>query len=160
MIKKSWSLEGRPDENSGRPWNLIHNLSCRPPCRLFIHEVFFRPLGRHLRVWSELNRLRPFNQWELLDCNGHGPSVLCVKWPLVAASTASSSGFKALWCLGLDTRIGLYYSLYMFNWVDPQNYRQRPQVIIKRATLKYINHDSMGVNFLQDALYLSNMGGP
>ena len=27
-----------------------------------------------------LDGLRPFNQWELLDCNGHGPSVLCVKW--------------------------------------------------------------------------------
>ena len=30
------------------------------------------------------NGLRPFNQWELLDCNGHGPSALCVKWPWVS----------------------------------------------------------------------------
>ena len=29
-----------------------------------------------------LDGLRPFDQWELLDFNGHGPSVLCVKWPL------------------------------------------------------------------------------
>ena len=28
-----------------------------------------------------LDGLHPFDQWELLDCNGHGPSVLCVKWP-------------------------------------------------------------------------------
>ena len=28
-----------------------------------------------------LNGLRPIDQWELLDCNGHGPSILCVKWP-------------------------------------------------------------------------------
>ena len=31
-----------------------------------------------------LDNLRPFDQWELLDCNGHGPSVLCVEWSLIA----------------------------------------------------------------------------
>ena len=31
-----------------------------------------------------LDGLGPFDQWELLDCNGHMPSILCVKWPLVA----------------------------------------------------------------------------
>ena len=31
--------------------------------------------------WMNLDCLRPFDQWELLDCNGHGPSVLCTKWP-------------------------------------------------------------------------------
>ena len=30
-----------------------------------------------------LDGLRPFDQWELLGCNGYGPSVLCVKWPLI-----------------------------------------------------------------------------
>ena len=33
-----------------------------------------------------LDGLRPFDQWELLDCNGHGPSVLCVKGPLLNLS--------------------------------------------------------------------------
>ena len=33
-------------------------------------EIFFGPLGLHLRVWSELGRSPPFDQWELLDCNG------------------------------------------------------------------------------------------
>ena len=33
-----------------------------------------------------LRGLRPFNQWELLDCNGNGPSVLCVMWPSVLGS--------------------------------------------------------------------------
>ena len=45
-------LGGRPAVNSGRPWNLIHS----SPCRVFIHEVFFGPLGLHLSVWSELER--------------------------------------------------------------------------------------------------------
>ena len=75
----------RPDENFGRPWNLIHSPPCRTPCRFFIHEVFFGPLGLHLRVWSQLGRSLPFQpmralrlQWSWI----HGPSVLCVKWPL------------------------------------------------------------------------------
>ena len=44
---KIWSPgpEGGSNEKSGRPWNLIHSLPCRTPCRLFIHEIFFRPLG-------------------------------------------------------------------------------------------------------------------
>ena len=53
-------LGGRLDVNYGRPWNLIHSLPCRNPCRLSIHEVFFGPLGLHLRVWSELGRSPPF----------------------------------------------------------------------------------------------------
>ena len=28
-----------------------------------------------------LDGLHPFDQWELLDCIGHGPSVSGVKWP-------------------------------------------------------------------------------
>ena len=53
-------LGGRPDLNFDRPWNIIHSPPCRTPCRLFIHEVFFGPLGLHLRVWSELGRSPPF----------------------------------------------------------------------------------------------------
>jgi hypothetical protein len=39
-------LRGGLHANSGRPCTLIHNLPCRTPCRLFIHEFFlgaFRP---------------------------------------------------------------------------------------------------------------------
>jgi hypothetical protein len=43
-------LGGGPDENFGRPCTLIHNPPCRTPCRLFIHEHFFGPLGLHLLV--------------------------------------------------------------------------------------------------------------
>ena len=34
--------------NFERPWNLIHSSPCRTPCRRFIHEVFFGPLGLRL----------------------------------------------------------------------------------------------------------------
>ena len=61
--------------------DLIHSSPCRTPCRLSIHEVFFGPLGLHLVGEVNLDGLHPFHQWELLDCNGHGPSILCVKWP-------------------------------------------------------------------------------
>jgi hypothetical protein len=59
-------LGGEPDENSGRPLNLIHSLSCRTPCRLFIHEVFFGPLDRHLLVWGELEQSLPFRPMRAL----------------------------------------------------------------------------------------------
>jgi hypothetical protein len=73
---------GGLDENSGRAWNLTDSPPCRTPCKLFIHEVFFRPLDLHLHM--NLGGLHPFDQWELLDCNGRGPSVLYVKWPLIS----------------------------------------------------------------------------
>ena len=53
---------GGPDANSGRPCTLIHS----PPCRLFIHELFFGPLGLHLLVWSELGRSPPFQPMRAL----------------------------------------------------------------------------------------------
>jgi hypothetical protein len=48
-IIKSWS-----PKIFVKPCTLIHNLPCRAPCRLFIHELFFGPLDLHLLVWSEL----------------------------------------------------------------------------------------------------------
>ena len=71
---QSWSLEicvspplgGGLDENSRRPWNLIHSPPCRTQRRLLIHESFFGPLGSHLRVWSELGRSSPFRPMRAL----------------------------------------------------------------------------------------------
>jgi hypothetical protein len=58
------SLGGGPNANSGRPCTLIHSLSCRTPCRLFTHELFFwafRPSPpSELLVWSELGQSPPF----------------------------------------------------------------------------------------------------
>ena len=71
----------RPDENSGGPWNLIHSPPCRIPCRLFIHEVFFGPLGLHLRVWSELGRSPPFRPMRALRLQWSWAfSLVCELW--------------------------------------------------------------------------------
>ena len=59
-------LGGRSDANHGRPCTLIHNQPCRTPCRLFIHKLFFGPLGLHLLVWSELGRSPPFRPMRTL----------------------------------------------------------------------------------------------
>ena len=56
---------GPPNENFGRPRNVIHSPRCTP-CKLFIHEVFFGPLGLHLSVWSELRRSPPFRPMRAL----------------------------------------------------------------------------------------------
>ena len=52
--------EGGPNVQSERPCNLIHNPPGKTPCRLFIYEVFFGPLGLHLHVWNEFGRSPPF----------------------------------------------------------------------------------------------------
>ena len=59
-------LGGGHDENSGRPWKLIHSPPCRTPCRLFIHEVFSVHLGLHLCVWNELEQSPPFRPMKAL----------------------------------------------------------------------------------------------
>ena len=41
-----------------------------------------------------LDGLRPFDQCELLDCNGHGPSGLCVKWTLEVGRRRMLSRFN------------------------------------------------------------------
>ena len=58
-LPQSPSLEGGPNDYPKRSWNLIHSPPCRTPCRLFIHVVFFGPLGLHLRVRSEVGRSPP-----------------------------------------------------------------------------------------------------
>ena len=50
----------------GRPWNLIHSPPCTTSCRLFVHGVFFGPLGLHLRVWIELGRSPLFRPMKAL----------------------------------------------------------------------------------------------
>ena len=58
LLEKKLKISGSPKicvkpTSSERPL-------CRTPCRLFIHEAFFEPLGLHLGVWSELGRSPPF----------------------------------------------------------------------------------------------------
>ena len=62
---------------------IIYSLPCRDPCcSLVLHDNFFGPLDLHLLVWNELeNELGLFDQWGILECNGHGPSVSYVNRP-------------------------------------------------------------------------------
>ena len=76
VFKKYGLLEFGSSPPIGRPCNLIHSPLCRTPCRLFIHKVFFGPLG----LWSftfmcevNLEVLRSFDQWELF-------SLVCELW--------------------------------------------------------------------------------
>ena len=66
------------------PWNMIHLMPCRIPCRLHINLVFTYLLRWSLKRSGEAildHRLRLLHQWECSKCNGHGLSVSCVKWP-------------------------------------------------------------------------------
>jgi hypothetical protein len=87
-------LGGGPDENSGRPWNLIHSLSCRTSCRLFIHEVIFGPIGLHLHVWSELRQSPPFRPLKTLRLHwSRAFSLVCELGLSQDPSTSDSTGY-------------------------------------------------------------------
>ena len=49
LVRWNFSNENRFDANSNRPWNIVHNLPCNNPYRLF-----FGPLGL-LPFWCEVN---------------------------------------------------------------------------------------------------------
>ena len=104
-IMVSRNLPRKVNENSGRPWNLIHSMPCKTPCRLSIHEIFFGPWGLHLRVWSELGRSTPFRpmralrlQWSRAFssvCDG----ALSVMW--VLSSSDQSQSIRRTICGGI-----------------------------------------------------------
>ena len=73
-------LGGGLGTESGGPWSIIYNLSCRKCMYTFHSGRFFWVLSLHLLVW--MNGLGLFDQWEIIECIGHGSLVSCVKWPL------------------------------------------------------------------------------
>jgi len=76
IVPTSWSWTWRKFRDTMKPYP-----SCRTSCKLFIHEVFFEPLGLHLRVWSELGRSPPFQPMRALRLQWSHAFNLCVKWP-------------------------------------------------------------------------------
>ena len=80
-------LGGGPNANPSKPCTFIHNLPCRTPCRLFIHELFFGPLGLHLLVWSELGWSPPFRPMRALTLPwSKAFSLVCETAPRLIAS--------------------------------------------------------------------------
>jgi len=47
-------------EYSKWPWNMIHLMPCRNPCRLYIHLASTYSVGPWSAVWSELRPTPPF----------------------------------------------------------------------------------------------------
>ena len=62
-------------------------------CHVGVHVDFTSILYSHISLVPQaqceanLDQFDLFHQWECLKCNGHMPSVLCVKWPLVKLSS-------------------------------------------------------------------------
>ena len=65
------------DEKFGRPWNLIHSPPCTTPWNFSSTKSFSGLQAFTFVCEVNVNGLRPFDQWELLDYTGYGPSV-CV----------------------------------------------------------------------------------
>jgi hypothetical protein len=78
------------------PWNMIHLMPCRNPCRLYIHLASTYSVGPWSAVWSELRPTPPFPpvrfSWSAMVT---GPDrVSCVKWPQVKHELSTSSVIK------------------------------------------------------------------
>ena len=136
ILKKSW-----PNANFGRPWNLIPSLPYRTPCRLFIHELFFGPLGHHLRVWSELGRSPPFHptralrlQWSWafnLVCEGSRDRILddwnvipilhkqhSIKQPNTNYTVSEMEGMEACRTILLSSWNSLKHIWYQIKYIE------------------------------------------
>ena len=54
-------------EQSEWPWDMIHSMPCRNPCRLYIHLAFTYSIGPSSVVWSELGPAPPFPPMRVLE---------------------------------------------------------------------------------------------
>ena len=60
------------------PWNKIHLMPCRNPCRLYIHLTFTYSIGPSSVVWSELGLAPPFPPMRVLEVKwSWAPSLMC-----------------------------------------------------------------------------------
>jgi hypothetical protein len=63
----SLPLWGGPKINSNKSYKIIHSMPCRILRRVFIHEIFFGPLGLPLLVWSKLGWFHFFRPMRALS---------------------------------------------------------------------------------------------
>ena len=84
VIMKLWGFLILIQELYDILWNLIYNLPCRSLCRLLLSMIKeFGHFGLHHVVWSELGRSQLSGPIRGLECDGHGPSILFMKRPIV-----------------------------------------------------------------------------
>jgi hypothetical protein len=58
------------------PWDMIHSMPCRNPCRLYIHLAFTYFVGASRVVWSELGPVAPFPPMRVLEVQWSRPLKL------------------------------------------------------------------------------------
>ena len=92
-----------------------------------------------------LDSLRTFDQWEFLDCNGHGPSILCVKWPLCSPNFISHS-FISILVLGNESPVKEDAILSTFNheiapslWVQSNATFRMRNILGERGRWSYMD---------------------
>ena len=88
-------------------------MSCRTPCRLFIHEIFFGLLGLHLRVWSELGRSPPFQPMRALRMQGSRAfSLVCE----VALNRQLQTSIQLIWSPFTSPILELTMKVAVMQW--------------------------------------------
>ena len=80
-------------KSSKRPWNMIHLMPCRNPCRLYIHLPFTYSVGPSSVMWSELGPALPFPPMRVLKVyESRALSLVCE----VALSTTLYMTFRVI----------------------------------------------------------------
>ena len=70
------------------PWNMIHSMPCRNPCRHYIHLPFTYLLRWSLKhsvkwTWTGFSAFSTNESAWSVTINGHRLSISCVKWPFL-----------------------------------------------------------------------------
>lgn len=72
-----------PNPIHDRPWNIIHLLPCRTPCRISIYSSIFDPLGYHGLVYNKLGPSMVSQPTTSIVHHSPRPSSYSVKWALL-----------------------------------------------------------------------------
>ena len=76
------------------PWSVIHLMSCRNLCRLYIYLAFTYSIGPSSLVWSELGPAQPFPPMRMLEVQSLGTLSLMCEVALKERETKLSIGSR------------------------------------------------------------------
>ena len=75
------------------PWNMIHSMPCRTPCRLYIHLAFTYCVGPSSIVWHVLRPAPPFPPMKVLE--EYRSRALSLLWEVALTRRLELQSFEA-----------------------------------------------------------------
>ena len=94
------------------PWNMVHLMPCRIPCRLYNRLTFIYSIGPSSIVWSVLGPAPPFPQMRVLEVQWSRALNLVCEVALIAGTSNAPDEFWPLdWRLIDSVTNNVYISL-------------------------------------------------